>query len=57
MLRREACDVALGDGPAQHPLSGLIAIGLEQGVSTVEVQDLHPGSSRSQPASLAEMSS
>src|SRR6187431_3488834 len=40
MLRREARDIPLGDGPAQHPLRGFIAVDVEHGVAAVEALDL-----------------
>ena len=41
MLRREARDVAEGDGLAEDPLRGGLAVDVEQGVAAVELDDLH----------------
>ena len=40
MLRREARDIPLCNGPAQHPLRGLVAVGVEHRVAAVEVEHL-----------------
>ena len=58
MLRREARDIPLRDGPAQHPLRGLVAVGVEHGVAAVEVErPRRPARRGASPASPAETSS
>ena len=52
MLGREARDVALRDGSAQHALGRLGAVGVEDGVATVEVDDLDARLA-AQPAGVA----